>query len=175
MAHLKRRECEKKIAAMLAELSQPVVNDKGQVGHSDAAILMSMPGVGTIVGATILADATQLLADRDLVRLRAWCGVAPVTKQSGKSNYVVRRLACNARLRQAMYHWSRTSVQNDPRSREHYTRLRAAGHRHGRALRGLGDRLLAVLIAMLRKRTLYDPHRWSPENGSDVAVTSDSP
>jgi hypothetical protein len=36
--------------------------------------------------------------------------------------------------------------------------LRAKGHSHGRALRGVADRLLAVLIAMLRSGTLYDPN-----------------
>jgi hypothetical protein len=36
-------------------------------------------------------------------------------------------------------------MQHDPRSREHYHRLRGKGHSHGRALRGLPDRLLALL------------------------------
>jgi len=35
-------------------------------------------------------------------------------------------------------------------------RLRARGHSHGRALRGVADRLLAVLCAMLRSGTLFD-------------------
>lgn len=159
MACLERLECEKKIAAKLELLSRPVVGDEGRTEHSDAAILLSMPGVGTIVGATILSEAAGLLADRNLVRLRTRSGTAPVTKQSGKNKYVVRRLARNKRLQDAVYHWSRTSVQNDSRSKEHYDRLRAAGHRHGRALRGVADRLLSILISMLRNRELYDPRR----------------
>lgn len=159
MAHLERLECEKKIAAKLELLSRPVVGDQGRTEHSDAAILLSMPGVGTIVGATILSEAAGLLADRNLVRLRARSGTAPVTKQSGKSKFVVRRLARNVRLQDAVYHWSRTSVQNDSRSKAHYERLRAVGHRHGRALRGVADRLLSILVAMLRNRELYDPRR----------------
>ena len=47
-------------------------------------------------------------------------------------------LRLNLRLRNALYHWSRVSMQHDPRSREHYHRLRNKGHSHGRALRGLG-------------------------------------
>jgi hypothetical protein len=43
------------------------------------------------------------------------------------------RRGCNVRLRNALYHWSRVSMQNDPHSREHYHRLRAKGHSHGRA------------------------------------------
>ena len=47
-------------------------------------------------------------------------------------------------------------MQNDPRSREHYHRLREKGHSHGRALRGLADRLLALQFAMLKSQTLYN-------------------
>ncbi len=40
-----------------------------------------------------------------------------------------------------------------------YTAARARGQSHGRALRGLADRLLRMLMAMLRSRTLYDPEK----------------
>ena len=35
--------------------------------------------------------------------------------------------------------------------------LRDRGHSHGRALRSIADRLLAIACAMLRNGTLYDP------------------
>ncbi|MCI0354113.1 MAG: hypothetical protein L0099_03600 [Acidobacteria bacterium] len=50
-------------------------------------------------------------------------------------------------------------MQHDPVSRQHYHHLRARGHSHGRALRGVADRLLAMLCAMLRRHTLFDPNR----------------
>jgi len=37
--------------------------------------------------------------------------------------------------------------------------MRSAGHGHSRALRGIGDRLLRVLVAMLKAGTPYDPDR----------------
>ena len=46
---------------------------------------------------------------------------------------------------------------HDPLSRARYRALRARGYSHGRALRTVGDRLLAVACAMLRAGTLYDP------------------
>ena len=63
------------------------------------------------------------------------------------------RRACNQRLSNAMYHWARVAIQHDPVSRERYAALRARGQRHGRALRTVADRLLAVACAMLRDRT----------------------
>ena len=82
-------------------------------------------------------------------------------RTTGKKKQVVMRYGCNGRLREALYHWSRISVQIDDYSRQHYHRLRASGHSHGRALRGIGDRLLSVLISMLKNQTIYDPMRRS--------------
>ena len=56
-----------------------------------------------------------------------------------------------------MYHWSRVAVQHDPVSRAKYRALRARGHSHGRALRSIADRLLAIACAMLRTNTCFDP------------------
>jgi len=105
----------------------------------------------------MLAEAAQVLAERDYQALRAYGGTAPITRRSGKSNQTLMRHSCNPRLRNAIYHWSRVSTQGDPRSAEHYAELRAKGHSHGRALRGVGDRWLAVLMAMLKSGTEYDP------------------
>ncbi|WP_265518714.1 transposase [Nitratireductor luteus] len=48
-------------------------------------ILASLPGVGRIVLATLLAEAFDALQRRDYAALRSLAGVAPVTKRSGKS------------------------------------------------------------------------------------------
>jgi len=101
----------------------------------------------------------EALAERDYYALRAHSGIAPVTRQSGKSKQVVMRRGCSERLRNAMYHWARCSVQHDPLSKLHYARLRQAGHNHGRTLRGVADRLAAILIAMLKSGQPYDSSR----------------
>ena len=82
-----------------------------------------------------------------------------MTRRSGKSLSVSARYACNRRLRNALYHWAFAALSLDAHCRAHYNRLRKRGHHHARALRGVADRLLAVLIAMLRNGTLYDPQR----------------
>jgi hypothetical protein len=141
---------------VLAELAGEETSDSEKPQHRDVTILRSLPGAGRVVAATMLAEAAQALAEKDYHALRAYAGVAPLTRQSGKHRSVQMRYSCNARMRHATYHWARVSVQHDAVSREHYRRLRARGHSHGRALRGVADRLLAVLCAMLRARTLFD-------------------
>jgi transposase len=129
--------------------------------HRDADILLSVPGLGVLTSATMLAEASTALRDRDYQMLRAQTGVAPVSAQTGKQRkpMVSMRRACNVRLRNAVYHWARVSTQCDAVARAHYSRLRQAGHSHGRALRGVTDRLLSMLVAMLKSGTLYDPTR----------------
>jgi transposase len=129
--------------------------------HRDADILLSVPGLGVLTSATMLAEASTALRDRDYQMLRTQTGVAPVSSQTGKQRRptVSMRHACNPRLRTAVYHWARVSTQRDAATRAHYARLRQAGHSHGRALRGVADRLLSKLVAMLKSSTLYDPNR----------------
>jgi transposase len=150
-----RTKAANKVEALLEELS----TEEARGEHRDVTILRSLPGVGRVVAATVLAEAARPLAERDYQTLRAHGGIAPVTRQSGKVLSVSMRYGCNHRLRNAFYHWARTSVQNDGHCRAHYDRLRRHGHGHARALRGVADRSLGVLIAMLTSRTLYDPER----------------
>ena len=130
--------------------------------HSDVAIVRSMPGIGTRVAARMLAEASQPLVDRAYHALRAVMGVAPVTKQSGRRRTVSMRYACNARLRNAGYHWARTSAQHDSGSRAYYASLRARGHSHGRALRSVADRLLRILMTLLSRGQVFDPNYGQP-------------
>jgi hypothetical protein len=150
-----KKDLEERIAALLEEMS----TEGGFSGHRDVVVLRSLPGVGRVVSATLLAEASQPLAERDYPALRNYGGTAPITKRSGKSKTILMRRCCNERVREALYHWSRVSTQVDERSKAHYAELRAKGHKHGRALRGVADRLLAVLVAMLASGTTYDPGR----------------
>jgi transposase len=127
----------------------------------EISILRSLPGIGQMVLATLLAEAPQPLHARDYHALRLLSGVAPVTRRSGKSHQVIMRRACNRRLRDAMFHCARNAIQLDPASRVRYAALRARGHSYARALRSVADRLLGVACAMLKDRTLFDPQRAS--------------
>lgn len=162
-----RRETERQIDTVLEQLAQAPLAEGESCEHRDVQILRSLPGVGRTVNATMLVDATVSIRERNYSTLRAHAGTAPVTKRSGKRIHVVHmRYACKPRLRQAMYHWARTSIQHDEGARRYYDQLRAKGHNFARALRSVADRWLRILVAMLRTRTLYDPARFaqaSPE------------
>ena len=106
--------------------------------------------------AWLLAEAAQPLAERDSQVLRTHGGVAPVTKQRGTRRLVVMRRGWYPRWRHALSHMARVAMQRDAHCSRVYAALRAKGQRHGQALRHIGDRLLRILMAMLRRRTCYD-------------------
>jgi transposase len=150
------RACAQQVSNLLSTLAE----EQGErEGPSDVAIVQSLPGVGRKITAWFFAEASQPLTERDYQVLRTHGGVAPVTKQSGKRRQVVMRRGCNPRLRQALYHMARVAMQSDAYFGSVYTALRDKGQRHGQALRNIGDRMLRMLIAMLRDRSLYNPGR----------------
>lgn len=143
---------------LTARLVETGETEPGQTSEQhDVTILRTLPGVGRIVVATLLAEAYEALRRRDYQALRCLSGVAPITKRSGKSRIVVMRQAADGRLRNAVYHWARVATQREPVSRAKYDALRKRGHNHARALRSVADRLLAVACAMLTTRTAFNP------------------
>jgi transposase len=159
LARDQRQRTERDIERALTALAETADDQPRE--HRDVHILRSLPGAGRTVTATMLTEAAGPLAARDYALLRAHAGTAPITKRSSKRTlHVQMRYACKHRLRQALYHWARTSIQYDLAARAYYDALRQRGHHHARALRSVADRWLRILIAMLNTGTLYDPSRF---------------
>ena len=159
--HLVNRElkhAERKLDELCAGIGETEPATADCVAQRDVAILKSLPGIGRINLATLLAEASGPLSRRDYQALRTLSGVAPVTKRSGKSHIVIMRYAAHVRLRNAVYHWARVATQHDPKSRNRYAALRRRGHSHGRAIRGVADRLLALACILLQRQMPFDPH-----------------
>jgi len=150
------------IDALTAQLAGPQTIEPGEsvprqsTEPRDVTILHCVPGIGRIVGATLLAEASAPLRRRDYHAIRCLAGQAPVTRRSGKSCLVQRRLACNKRLANAMYSWGRVAIACDATSKQRYAALRARGCSHGRALRSVVDRLLKLVCTLLRRQVLFD-------------------
>lgn len=157
------KEAHRQLAKLCKRLAEPVACEDGKTPTEQGqvqlavAILQSLPGVGKIVLAVLLAEAFEVLQRGDYAILRILCGVAPVTRRSGKSRIVTRRLACNGRLRNAIHYLADAARRCDAKSKAKYIALRARGCSHARALRTIGDRLLYVACTMLKNGTPFDP------------------
>lgn len=125
--------------------------------HPDAEILTSLPGLGRVLGARVLAefgdDPTRYA---DARARRNYAGMAPITRASGTRRVVLARVARNKRLADGMYLWAFCSLQASPGARAFYDRQRAAGKTHHQALRSLGNRWAGILHGCLAHRSIYD-------------------
>jgi transposase len=172
LVHEQKIEVEREIENLLEQLS---ASEEGKAEHRDARLLQSLPGLGKLVCATMLAEASEPLRNRDYSSLRTLCGVAPVTRRSGKQYAVSMRTSCSRRLRIAVFYWTGNAIQHDEHWKSRYAALRAAGHSHGRALRGIADRLLATLVALLKTKTPYDPTRRGVPSPASLPLTASAP
>jgi len=124
--------------------------------HPDAWIITSLPGLGELTGARMLAETGDDCARfADARALKAYAGAAPVTRASGKRRFVMARKVKNQRLASVGYVWAFAALTASPGARAHYDRRRAAGDWHPAAQRHLFNRLLGVLHHCRTTRQVY--------------------
>jgi transposase len=152
------------IAALEADLA-----DRFEL-HPDAQVIRSLPGLGMILGARVLAefgDDPNRYADAK--SRKNYAGTSPITRASGKSHVVLARYARNRRLADACYLWAFAALSASPGARAFYDQRRAGRDTHNRALRALANRLVGILHGCLRHHTPYDEHtawRHRPPNAA---------
>lgn len=126
--------------------------------HPDAEIILSFPGLGTQLGARVLAeidDDRQPFADAR--GLKAYAGASPITRASGKKSSFIRRWVKNNRLNHAGYLWSFSAITASPGAEAHYRRRRG-NHAdwHAAAQRNLFNRMIGQLYRCLQQCRPYD-------------------
>lgn len=144
------------LVARIAELTARIRHEAAAM--EDGRILMSFPRAGQLCAAQILAElgedrARYLTPDQ----LAADAGLAPVTRQSGKSRGVSFRWACNRRLRAALTCFANNSRRESAWAADLYQRARGRGCRHPHAIRILGRAWLRVLWRAWQDRKPYNP------------------
>ena len=146
------------LSALLAEMASLTARIEQEVAqHDDGILIMSLPRTGRINAAKILSelgDIRERMTTAD--QLAAEAGVAPVTRQSGKSRAVLFRWACNHRLRVAITTWADNSRHASPWAANLYAAARARGCRHPHAIRILARAWVRVLWKIWTTHIPYD-------------------
>jgi transposase len=141
--------------AQIAELEVALSEHFEQ--HPDAKVVLSLPGLGTVLGARVLGefgdDRTRFSSPKCR---KNYAGTSPVTKASGRSRVVVARFARNRRLGDTCDQWAFCALTTSPGARSYYDQLRARGKTHRQALRQLANRLVGILHVCLERGVHYD-------------------
>ena len=127
--------------------------------HPAAELIRSQPGLGTVLGARVLAEFGDDPTRYTTAKARKnYAGTSPITKASGKSHIVLARHKTNKRLRDALRQQAFSALSTSPGARAFYDAHRAAGDGHDKALRALSNRLVGILHGCLKHHTAYDEH-----------------
>lgn len=157
------------LTRVIAALSEQILALEAEIAaawqaHPDAELILSLPGIKTILGARVLAefgDAPTRYPDSKA--RKCYAGTAPITRASGRMRQVRRRRATNTHLQTACYLWASNAKRVSPGARTYYWSLRDRGKSHNQAVRQLANRLVGILHGCLTHRTRYDEARAWPQ------------
>ena len=129
--------------------------------HEDAFIFASLPGVGQVYSARLLAafgsDRTRFATAQDVEQ---YSGIAPVIKQSGNTRVVQRRRACPHFLHQSFVEYAAQSVHHCAWAKAFYRRQRDKGKGHWAAVRALAFKWIRIIFVCWQRREAYDEARY---------------
>lgn len=160
----------------IAALEKAVAADFEQ--HPDAEIILSLPGLGTTLGARVLGEfGDDPNRYGDAKSRKNYAGSSPITRASGKAHVVLARHVRNRRLADANEQWAFCSLNASPGARRYYDALRARDKTHRQALRQLSNRWVGILHGCLAHRALYDdavawPAEREPRQGEMAEAAS---
>jgi transposase len=156
----------------VAELEASLVERFEQ--HPDAELILSLPGLGHVLGARVLAEFGDAPNRYQSAKARRnYAGTSPVTIASGTSRAVVARFKRNKRLIDACWQWSLTAMNNSPGARAYYNAHNPGPHTSRTARRKLANKLVGILHGCLQHDHPYDETlafaHWQPTDLTDAA------
>jgi transposase len=124
--------------------------------HPQAEIIESLPGMGPILGAELIAAAGDLNGYPDAGRLASAAGLVPVPRDSGRrTGNLHRPMRYSRKLRRVFYLSAAASMMREGPNRDFYLKKRAQGLKHVQALIALARRRVDVLWALLRDNRVF--------------------
>ena len=127
-----------------------LIDSDGDLGGMDK-LLQSVPGVGPVLSATLLAEVAEL-GTTDRRQAAALVGVAPFNRDSGRLKGKRSIRGGRAAVRCVLYMATVAAIRCNPVIRSFADRLKAAGKTPKIVITACMRKLLALLNAMLRDR-----------------------
>lgn len=159
MAHI--RFLRARIKDVERELRDAI--EESPLWRANDALLQSVPGIGPVVSAVLLAELPELgkLSPKQIAAL---VGVAPFCRDSGTLRGRRTIWGGRASVRAALYMGALVAAQWNPLIESFYKRLLSRGKPKKVALTACMRKLLVVLNAMIR-----DQRPWDPQSVTAVA------
>ena len=124
--------------------------------HTAAHVFRSLPGAGDALAPRLLAAMGSDRATSSASQIQSYSGIAPVTKQSGRTRIVQRRRACPHLIKQSFHEFADHARLYSDWSRAYYQLQRARGKRHHAAVRALAYKWIRIIYHLWRTGKPYD-------------------
>lgn len=161
--HTAPKTVKEDIQTNIAWLEQKLVNIEGDLRRrikdspmwrEKEDLLRGVPGVGPVLSATLLTGLPEL-GTLNRRKIAALVGVAPLNRDSGTLRGRRTVWGGRARVREPLYMAALVATRHNPVIRSFYQRLLAAGKAKKVALTACMRKLLVILNAMLKHRTIW--------------------
>lgn len=143
---------EKELADIDTELRSLIKNSP--LWREEDNLLQSVPGVGDVLSATLVADVPEL-GRLSRQKIAALVGVAPLNRDSGKMRGKRSCWGGRANVRAALYMATLSATAHNPVIRAFYQRLCAAGKTKKAAITACMRKLLTIVNAMIKHQTTW--------------------
>jgi len=129
--------------------------------HRDHEVFSSFPCAKKVLGPRLLAafggDRTRYESALDL---QSFSGIAPVTRSSGQSKTIHKRMACPKFLRQTFHEYAAQSIKKAGWARVYYLGQRDKGVKHHAAVRALAYKWIRIMFRCWQEQEPYDEAKY---------------
>jgi len=150
---------QSEIEALEQEISQAI--KANPTWAETANRVSSVPGVGFITAATLVADLPEL-GQLNRQKIAALVGVAPFNQDSGKHRGKRRIFGGRTSVRSVLYMATLSAIRHNPVIKEFYQRLLDKGKLKKVALTACMRKLLVILNTMVKSGQDWNPPKLSP-------------
>jgi transposase len=125
--------------------------------HPEAEFFSELPGAGPVMAPRLLAAFGSDRSRYDTAaNLQNFAGIAPVTRQSGRTRTVLRRHACPKFLLQTFHEFAGLSVARSQWARNYVDYYTEQNKKYHTIIRALAFKWIRILFRCWKNRTPYD-------------------
>jgi transposase len=118
--------------------------------------ITSIPGIGTILAATIIGETGSISRFRSPAAFAVYNGTAPARNSTGGRDRHKARRDCNHRLKRAFWLAARAAVLHDALAKEYFNRCKSRGLSYSECVKRVARRMSDLVYALLKSGKPYN-------------------
>jgi len=118
--------------------------------------ITTMPGIGTILAATIVGETASVTRFRSRAAYAVYNGTAPARHSTGGRERHKARRACNHRLKRAFWLAARAAALHDPLANAYFDQCKSRGLNYNERIKRIARSTSDIVYSLLKSGRDYD-------------------